>query len=160
MLNIGRLSPDAADYYIGEVASSAEDYYTGRGESRGRWVGSLAGTLGLRGAVAPEDFRAVLDGRDPRSGERLVGSRTGCALRRKAGAAPNQPGLFDGDAIEVPRVAARLRVTVGRVRQLLWAGQRATANPPTRPTRYLVGSKVPRQGTGGEAWLVPRMEVE
>ena len=40
MLNIGRLSPGAADYYLGEIASSAEDYYTGRGETPGRWVGS------------------------------------------------------------------------------------------------------------------------
>ena len=58
MLNIGRLSPDAADYYIGEVATSAEDYYTGRGESEGRWVGPLAETLGLRGSVAPDDRSA------------------------------------------------------------------------------------------------------
>jgi len=43
MLNIGRLSPGAAEYYVGEVATAAEDYYTGRGEAKGRWVGSLAG---------------------------------------------------------------------------------------------------------------------
>ena len=40
MLNIGRLSPGAADYYLGEITSSAEDYYTGRGETPDRWVGS------------------------------------------------------------------------------------------------------------------------
>ena len=72
MLNIGLLAPGAGEYYIGEVASSAEDYYTGRGESAGRWVGSLAAEVGLAGEVAPEDFRAVLAGRDPRSGEQLV----------------------------------------------------------------------------------------
>ena len=41
MLNIGKLSPGAADYYVGEVATSAEDYYTGKGEAQGPWVGSL-----------------------------------------------------------------------------------------------------------------------
>ena len=49
MLNIGLLAPGAGEYYIGEVASSAEDYYTGRGESAGRWVGSLAQEIGLAG---------------------------------------------------------------------------------------------------------------
>lgn len=158
MLDIGRLSPDAAEYYIGEVATSAEDYYTGRGESEGRWVGSLAETLGLDGAVAPEDFRAVLDGRHPHTGERLVRSRTG-SVHEPAGG-PNQPTLFDADTLDVPRVAARLKVSVGRVWQLLWAGERAAARPDERPKRYLVGSKVGREDGRGDTWLVPRTEVD
>jgi conjugative relaxase-like TrwC/TraI family protein len=158
MLNIGRLSPDAADYYIGEVATSAEDYYTGRGESEGRWVGSLTETLSLRGSVEPEDFRAVLDGRHPQTGERLARSRTG--FERRPGRSPNQPGLFDHDAVDVPRVAARLKVSVGRVWQLLWAGQRAASSPAEAPKRYLVGSKIPRPDGRGEMWEVPRDEVE
>ena len=72
MLNIGLLAPGAGEYYIGEVASSAEDYYTGRGESAGRWVGSLAAEIGLAGEVEAEDFRSVLGGRDPHSGDQLV----------------------------------------------------------------------------------------
>ena len=51
VLNIGRLGPGAREYYVGEVATSAEDYYTGRGEAKGRWVGSLRETLGLDGEV-------------------------------------------------------------------------------------------------------------
>src|SRR5215213_8013081 len=31
VLNIGKLSSGAAEYYIGEVATAAEDYYTGHG---------------------------------------------------------------------------------------------------------------------------------
>ena len=159
MLNIGRLSPDAAEYYIGEVATSAEDYYTGRGESEGRWVGSLAETLGLQGSVAPEDFRAVLDGRHPTTGERLVRSRTGNPPAA-ASVGANQPSLFDGNTLDVPRVAARLKVSAGRVWQLLWAGQRESVTPSDRPSRYLVGMKVPRPDHRGETWLVPRVEVE
>src|SRR5581483_5161705 len=120
MLNIGRLAPGAADYYVGEVATSAEDYYTGKGEARGRWVGSLCPQLGLQGPVRSEDFRAVLDGRDPQTGERLVRSRTG-RLRNRCGVDPNQQGLFD-DEMDITRTASRLRVSVGRVRQLAWAG--------------------------------------
>jgi conjugative relaxase-like TrwC/TraI family protein len=158
VLNIGRLSPDAADYYIGEVATSAEDYYTGRGEAEGRWVGSLTETLGLRGAVEPEHFRAVLDGRHPQTAVRLARSRTG--FERRPGRTPNQPGLFDHETIDVPRTAARLKVSVGRVWQLLWAGQRAAATPATAPKRYLVGHKVPRADARGEMWEIPRTEVE
>src|SRR3954447_17438552 len=142
MLNIGRLSPDAADYYVGEVATSAEDYYTGRGESEGRWVGSLTETLGLSGAVAPDDFRAVLDGRHPTTGERLARSRS--ARRKTDGPGANQPSLFDGETVDAPRVAARLNVSVGRVWQLVWAGQRAAAAPAAAPKRYLLGTKVTR----------------
>src|SRR5439155_13448197 len=143
---------------IGEVATSAEDYYTGRGESEGRWVGSLAETLGLRGSVDPEDFRAVLDGRDPQTGERLARSRTG--FERRSLHRPNQPGLFDQDVIDVPRAAARLKVSVGRVWQLLWAGQRAASTPENTPKRYLVGTKIPRPDSRGQMWEIPRAEVE
>ncbi|MGI8808222.1 MAG: MobF family relaxase, partial [Acidimicrobiales bacterium] len=151
------MAPGAADYYIGEVATSAEDYYTGRGESQGRWVGSLAEQFGLRGSVEPEAFRAVLDGRHPVTGERLARSRTGCRSHR-AGSA-NQPGLFDDDALDTARTASRLRVTVGRVRQLAQAGQRLDRQQ--RSKDYLRGSKVNRPGhRGPAAWVFPRHEVE
>jgi hypothetical protein len=60
VLNIGKLSPGATEYYVGEVATSAEDYYSGRGEHPGRWVGSLAVELGLSGEVDPDHFRRVI----------------------------------------------------------------------------------------------------
>ena len=72
MLNIGKLSPGGAEYYVGEIATSAEDYYTGAGESAGRWVGSLRVDLGLEGEVDPEDFRQLLLGRHPGTGEILL----------------------------------------------------------------------------------------
>lgn len=155
MLNVGRLSPGAADYYLGEVASSAEDYYTGRGERPGRWVGTLAADVGLDGPVAPEHFRAVLDGRDPFSSERLTTARNDRCRHHSGG---GQGGLFDGDRLDVARTASRLRVTVGRIRQLLWAGAR---QPDERPVTHLVGERVARGGgTGGQRWLIERSEVE
>src|SRR3546814_11102311 len=68
----------------------------------------------------------------------------------------NQPTLFDQEAYDVARVASRLRLTVGRVRQLLWAGDRAHAEQP--PKRYLCGRRVPNGRR--YSWLVPRVEVE
>src|ERR1700694_3870059 len=114
MLNIRRLSPGAADYYRGEVATAAEDYNnTGHGEAAGRWVGSLLSTssIGLSGAVRPEQFRAVLDGRHPFTGQRLVSRGS------------SQSQLFDRNQFDVTRAASRLRLT--------------RANPPAplgRPT--------------------------
>src|SRR3546814_18119888 len=63
---------------------------------------------------------------------------------------------FDQEAYDVARVASRLRLTVGRVRQLLWAGDRAHAEQP--PKRYLCGRRVPNGRR--YSWLVPRVEVE
>jgi conjugative relaxase-like TrwC/TraI family protein len=155
VLNIGKLAPGAADYYLGEVATSAEDYYTGKGESQGRWVGSLAPSLGLEGPVASADFRAVLDGRHPRTDEQLARSRAG--RERSYSGDPNQSSLFDDDVLDVARTASRLHMTVGRVRQLLWAGQRADA---PLGGRYLRGWKEARQDQFRKRWQVPRQEIE
>ncbi|HVT78689.1 MAG TPA: MobF family relaxase, partial [Acidimicrobiales bacterium] len=155
MLNIGRLAPGAAEYYIGEVATSAEDYYTGHGESQGRWVGSLAEDFGLRGAVTPEAFRNVLEGRHPITGEQLARRRASC--RRHRGD-PNQLGLFDDDVLDTARVASRLRLTVGRVRQLATAGQRLGAL--STAGHYLRGERIMRDDQRGAMWMFPRHEVE
>src|SRR5581483_4655075 len=161
VLNIGKLAPGAADYYMGEVATSAEDYYTGRGESPGRWVGSLAAQLGLEGSVDPDAFHALLEGRDPVTGEHLVRGRSGaCRTRRLPD--PNQATLFEDDNLDVAQVAARLKLTTRRIRQLLAAGVTASGEgSPVRPATTLVGERirVPDQ-RGPLAWSIPRAEVE
>ena len=161
MLNIGKLAPGAADYYIGEVATSAEDYYTGHGEAAGRWVGSLARGIGLVGTVDPEAFRAVLEGRHPITGETLACGRSGASRSRHL-PHPSQPSLFDGDSLDVPQVAARLRVTTRRVRQLLTAGARAAEEGRgVLPGTTLVGQRLRVAGQRGPlAWSIPKSEVE
>lgn len=78
MLSIGKLTSrsDSAAYYLEVIADGRDDYYLTSGEAPGRWMGSAAATLGLGGTVAPEDLRAVLEGVDPSTGERLTGWRT------------------------------------------------------------------------------------
>ncbi|MFP5327809.1 MAG: MobF family relaxase, partial [Acidimicrobiia bacterium] len=161
MLNIGKLAPGAAEYYLGEVATSAEDYYTGRGEHSGRWVGSLAAGLGLQGTVDPDTFRAVLEGRHPLTGERLVSERSG-ACRTRQVPSRDRPTLFDDDSLDVPQVAARLRVSTRHVRRLLAAGQRASAEgTAVPPGTTLVGERLRVAGQSGPlAWSIPRSEVE
>jgi len=58
-------------YYVDEVSRDRHDYYAGYGEAPGVWHGAFAEHLGLSGHVAADDFRAVLEGRDPTTGEPL-----------------------------------------------------------------------------------------
>ena len=71
MLNIGRMAPGRAAYYLEVVADrEATDYYLAPGEEPGRWL--LAGGLDLAGIVQAPQLRAVLDGRDPVTGVQLA----------------------------------------------------------------------------------------
>jgi conjugative relaxase-like TrwC/TraI family protein len=78
VLSIGKLTVEQSRYYERQVAQGRDDYYSGRGEFPGRWTGSGAETLELGGGVHDEGFVALMDGRDPRTGERLkrVGGRS------------------------------------------------------------------------------------
>ena len=71
MLSIGKLTVEQSRYYERQVAQGRDDYYSGRGESPGRWSGAGAGTLELAGQVADDGFMALMEGRDPRTGEQL-----------------------------------------------------------------------------------------
>jgi conjugative relaxase-like TrwC/TraI family protein len=78
VLSIGKLTVEQSRYYERQVAQGHDDYYSGRGESPGRWNGSGAETLRLGGRVDDDGFMALMDGRDPGTGERLkrVGGRS------------------------------------------------------------------------------------
>jgi conjugative relaxase-like TrwC/TraI family protein len=78
VLSIGKLTVEQSRYYERQVAQGRDDYYSGRGESPGRWTGSGAETIGLGGRVDDDGFMALMEGRDPGTGERLkrVGGRS------------------------------------------------------------------------------------
>jgi conjugative relaxase-like TrwC/TraI family protein len=67
MLGIHGVGPEKADYYLSDLA---RELPTG---GPGRWVGTAAGGLGLAGPVQDEEFRRLLEGRQPRTGV-VVGS--------------------------------------------------------------------------------------
>jgi conjugative relaxase-like TrwC/TraI family protein len=73
LLSIGKLAagPRAGLYYVDQVARGAEDYYAGEGEVPGRWIGTGAASLGLRGEVCENEIVRLLDARNPASGEPL-----------------------------------------------------------------------------------------
>lgn len=74
VLNIGKLAAGKAGYYLA-LASGVEDYFTGHGEPPGRWFGTGADQLGLDGTVIADELTAILEGRDPGTGERLGRAR-------------------------------------------------------------------------------------
>jgi conjugative relaxase-like TrwC/TraI family protein len=78
VLSIGKLTVEQSRYYERQVAQGRDDYYSGRGESPGRWTGTGAESLRLAGRVDDDGFMALMDGRDPGTGERLkrVGGRS------------------------------------------------------------------------------------
>jgi conjugative relaxase-like TrwC/TraI family protein len=98
-------------YYLDKVANSRDDYYAGRAEAPGLWMGGGSGRLGLRGTVCADAYLAVMEGRSPGDGGRLVERR---GPRRVAGwsltfSAPKSVSLlwaFGGSGVaEAVRVA-------------------------------------------------------
>jgi conjugative relaxase-like TrwC/TraI family protein len=75
MLSVSKIGAGQEAYYLDAVAKGVEDYYLGHGEAPGRWTGSASVLLGLAGQVHADDLRAVLEGRDPRDGIRLIQAR-------------------------------------------------------------------------------------
>ena len=71
MVSLGKLTAGHEEYYEREVAGGAEDYYAMRGEAAGEWTGSGARALGLDGTATGGQLRALLEGRDPATGEVL-----------------------------------------------------------------------------------------
>jgi hypothetical protein len=69
--DIAKLSVGREEYYTRELATDHEQYLSGRGESPGRWYGAGATTLGLQGEASVAGFQAMVEGRDPTTGELL-----------------------------------------------------------------------------------------
>ncbi len=67
----GALDAGQAENYFDEHYSQ-DDYYTQGQTCVGRWVGQGAAGLGLAGDISRDDFSALLQGIDPRSGAVLV----------------------------------------------------------------------------------------
>jgi conjugative relaxase-like TrwC/TraI family protein len=108
VLSIGKLTVEQSRYYERQVAQGRDDYYSGRGESPGRWTGSGAGTLELGVRVDDDGFMALMDGRDPATGERLkrVGGRSKVAAFDLTFSAPKSVSVLF--AIGEPGMAGAL----------------------------------------------------
>jgi conjugative relaxase-like TrwC/TraI family protein len=108
VLSIGKLTVEQSRYYARQVAQGRDDYYSGRGESPGRWSGAAAGTLELGGRVDDDGFMALMEGRNPRTGEQLrrVGGRSKVAAFDLTFSAPKSVSVLF--AIGEPALAGAL----------------------------------------------------
>ena len=108
MLSIGKLTVAQSRYYERQVAQGRDDYYSGRGESPGRWTGAGTETLRLGGRVDDDGFMALMEGRDPGTGERLkrVGGRSKVAAFDLTFSAPKSVSVLF--AIGEPGLAGAL----------------------------------------------------
>jgi conjugative relaxase-like TrwC/TraI family protein len=80
-------------------AAGPERYYADHGEEPGRWLGRHAGRAGPTGVVRREDFAAVLAGRDPYTGERLITAQGSAGRRPTLGAGTHTRIGPDGERI-------------------------------------------------------------
>jgi conjugative relaxase-like TrwC/TraI family protein len=81
VMSKGALTAAQAETYY-EEKYSQDDYYTEKQRVVGQWFGRGAEELGLSGEIVTEDFRAVLRGLRPASGEVLVHKANGYDDRR------------------------------------------------------------------------------
>ena len=72
MVGVTKIQRGNAGYWLAAVAEGGDDYYTKPGEAPGEWVGELADELGLSGQVDPAGYSAILEGRSPQDGRRLL----------------------------------------------------------------------------------------
>jgi conjugative relaxase-like TrwC/TraI family protein len=76
MLSIGTVSAGnqaQREYHERQLAQSRDDYYRETEGPAGVWIGTQAEALGLSGEVDIEQFRRMLDGQNPGTGEDLGG---------------------------------------------------------------------------------------
>ncbi len=81
VMSKGALTAAKAESYY-EEKYSQDDYYSEQQRGGGEWFGGGAEELGLSGEIATEDFRFVLGGLRPASGEVLVHKANGYDDRR------------------------------------------------------------------------------
>ena len=139
MLSVSKLGAGQEGYYLDSVAQGVEDYYLGHGEAPGRWIGLRVRAARPRRARSTRaDLRAVLEGRDPVDGTRLIQARKdrvpGFDLTFSAPKSVSVLfGLGDPDTVRAVR-AAHDRVRRRRARLARTRGLRVPARDRRRRT--------------------------
>ena len=115
MLGIHRVGRKGSGYYLADLARELPV------AEPGHWVGGAADGLGLRGAVEPEQFRALLEGRHPVTGRPLGSGRTTVAAFDLTFSAPKSASVLfalGGDEAARRIVGAHTEAVAGAVAYL------------------------------------------
>lgn len=136
-------------------------YYADSGEEPGRWLGQAAELADLRGEVQREDFAAVLSGRDPHTGERLISAQGSAGRRAHLGAgnatrtAPDGTLLYDeSDAATVLGVTKTEVARMFDVGTAIALGQ-VGGDPPEGRGEGRADGRVSTFGQVRASYLVP-----
>src|SRR5271155_2620195 len=160
MLSISKAlsSGQAQSYHKMEFTSETQSYYKQGGALTGEWQGRLGEKMGLVGAVSPEDFARLSEGRHPQSDEQMVRHRAATeyknadgktvrAVEHRAGwdatfSAPKSVSLtaLVGDDERV-REAHRAAVTVALTELERYTQARIGGNNPAETTGKFIAAK-------------------
>ena len=133
----GALTAAKAETYY-EEKYSHDDYYSEKQQVVGQWFGRGAEELGLSGEIATEDFRAVLRGSRPASGEVLVHKAKGYDDRRAG-----------WDATFNAPKSVSIQGLVGDDRRLIQAHRKAVGHALVELEEYALSRR-----RGGSEWVV------
>ena len=133
----GALTAAKAETYY-EEKYSHDDYYSEQQQVVGQWFGRGAEELGLSGEIATEDFRAVLRGLRPASGEVLVHKANGYDDRRAG-----------WDATFNAPKSVSIQGLVGDDRRLIEAHRKAVSHALVELEQYALSRR-----RGGSEWVV------
>lgn len=136
VMSEGALSAAQAETYY-EERYVHDDYYSEEQRVIGQWFGKGAEALGLSSEVASEDFRAVLRGRRPLTGEVLVHNANGRTERR-----------VGWDATFNAPKSVSIQALVGDDTQLANAHQRAVSRALVELEQYALSRQ-----NGGSQWV-------
>src|SRR6266851_993329 len=137
VMSKGALTAAQAETYY-EEKYSHDDYYSEKQRIVGQWFGHGAEELGLSGEVATLDFRAVLRGLRPASGEVLVHKVNGYDDRRAG---------WDA-TVNAPK-SVSIQGLVGDDRRLIEAHRKAVSHALVELEQYALSRR-----RGGSEWVV------
>jgi conjugative relaxase-like TrwC/TraI family protein len=137
VMSKGALTAAQAESYY-EEKYSHDDYYSQEQRVVGQWSGRGAHELGLTGEVESEDFRAVLHGLRPASGQVLVHKANGYDDRRAG-----------WDATFNAPKSVSIQGLVGDDHQLIEAHRKAVSRALAELEQYALSRR-----RGGSEWVV------
>ncbi|MGA9722933.1 MAG: MobF family relaxase [Candidatus Binatus sp.] len=137
VMSKGALTAAQAETYY-EEKYSQDDYYSEQQRVVGEWFGHAAEELGLSGEVATADFRAVLRGLRPASGEVLVHKANGYDDRRAG-----------WDATFNAPKSVSIHGLVGDDHRLIEAHEKAVSRALVELEQYALSRR-----RGGSEWVV------